>query len=565
MSMKTPNDETTSAPLQRRRWRKWLIGLAAITVIAVVLPLLRGPDITKGLGQVVMPDGTILVLRIASTDPKVGLKVPRQLTIGSIRLPIPGHYPEQFGNDKPGTTLVLSRHDAQTGKYLDFKWFGNLEIEDRFGNEHASNSFGLEVRGYQADWATEASTGYVGQCTKDVSPGEEFFLICSLPVLNVSTTATLRVISRDRKEVAVFSVPLPSPPVAKEFQEAKFRTECTAASWDIKLAKISIAGSLNDQDGQYSALHEVYPHFEASYDKSALSPDEWCCSSFLIEDDLGNITNGPGYRFSSTAPVWKISASFRRTASGMQGFSERTPLGTFNLRTGISDEGVSSPITVNGLTMRKLILATPGTETFSVKNSTVGDFLKSATVRKADQIGTFCRGGEKRGTDIPRNGGNGAGSFGKGNGHWGGDSNIDTVLSSDPTKHDLNVNVIAKWDSTLPATMLTIESPMPVLILGLEQWQEGKTLFVFVKDKSGNDVPVHAVIHPIRNMPIYALEVALETTEVSIEVAVETSADAHFFVRSPARNLPPLNKPDDSFDLTAVPVGEDWKMIPRED
>ena len=106
---------------------------------------------------------------------------------------------------------------------------------------------------------------------------------------------------------------------------------------------------------------------------------------------------------------------------------------------------------------------------------------------------------------------------------------------------------------------------MPVLILGLEQWQEGKTLFVFVKDKSGNDVPVHAVFHPIRNMPIYALEVALETTEVSIEVAVETSGDAQFFVRSPVRNLPPLKKPDDSFDLTAVPVGDDWKMIPRED
>ncbi len=286
-----------------------IISLFVVLVLGMLLNLISEDVVLPEFEyQTTMPDGTILVVEAVSwgTTHNVELRgLPKPGLFG-------GYY---FGNDISQSTagdrlvVFMRRFDPETGRPLDFTWWGSSSAVDSFGSEIPdSNPYQQVMSGYSTSSGggrplpPPGAFGYYDP--RD--PRNALVAYSDFPAIRVEgDTFHLLVKNTSGEVVGEFDLPYGGPRTSDVWTPDPLPVTQTDHGLTLTYtgANITIDGS-STVNGVVQYRYQLNPEVQFQYNGEP-APN-WSYNRIWLEDPLGNSSESYDLKLSPGEPAWKM-------------------------------------------------------------------------------------------------------------------------------------------------------------------------------------------------------------------------------------------------------------------
>lgn len=550
MTTETPRAKRSSA------WTAFQMCAAIIVVLVVggsiawtIRERATAGRIPEGLGQAVLPDGSILVMQavLFGKSETYSTKVPAAKLWDRILDQNFQEFKVLSAANYREVRFAFSQHDPRTGAALDLTCFDHLEVTDSLGNRLRNEPQQLTVH-------TKAGAENGTEIPKAAPPvpWKHGFrvLTCHTYRFSMDGPATVKVFDRKGNTIATFPLTIPE-------RERMWQPEPTPELnvWRngqevVHLRKVLVK-STRSSVSQREAPHWDYlaVTWDVTVNGQPVPKSNYTETNFYMEDSWGNM-GYVGYFFPFREPYWVARLTLTRKAGAAFASAERSPLGTISL----VDAGQGGVVQVSSNPLVKSVrLVAPGKNEISVPNS---DFADQYTAQSMGGYRIFSSGGSGRISDFGLN----TGMSLRRQPIDGGSDGLD-VLSLTATGSGETAGVTSQIEfqrsSSMGSTKLSIDSSHPLIVLTTSEVSSNSRILLVAEDDQGRIVPIFPLQHPYQRMPLYAVNPFPDSKSLVLSTAHDSPRDVHLAFKAPDHELPENGQ----FIYEFEPDGDGWKLV----
>jgi hypothetical protein len=475
--------EPMLATHDRRSINPWLLvvgsGLGLMLLVALGLAGLAmfGPPQTLRDNEQRMPDGTVLRVEAVTwgTSHRVNLERPPSAPWAfweSRRTSI------SHGTGQPELMVWLSRHDARTGKSLDFDWWsGNTAIDALGASFSDRGAFHRQLGQHGSSFS-----GGNRPFRADHGRFDHWIVSSSFAVFRTDDQGKFKLQVRNTSDevVATFDVKHPSPPAIQTWTAEELPVTVEQGELAVTLHGLKPSAYWTTYDGVKRKRWHF--HSAATLAENGSPSSQWSVFLFDITDPLGNRWQHSGGNFSAREPVWKVTlGAFRSTTS------QFTPAETWTLpELPLPDKDAAKPLTearsFDGVSVTVASIAGAGKLNYS---------LATPGLRKYGNVSTSRSG------------------------NW--TFSTPASLEIKGTGSAANVKVEAQW----PHLALEVTGMTPL-----------HRLYVTAKDDQGRDVPTQQASF-YGELQSYFFQTEPDAKSLTPTIVVHKAHEFEFFIKPP--------------------------------
>lgn len=475
--------EHLPAAREKRSINPWLLvagtGLGFLVLIVFGLSLLAffAPPHGPRENERLMPDGSVLRIEGMSwgTNHRLKFERPpstswafwerRQTSLGR-------------GSSQPELMVWMTRHDARSGRSLDFDWWAGSTVIDATGEPIADqNAFHWQLGNHGS-----SSSGGIRPFRAESKRFDTWLVGSSFTAFRTDHGRfKLQVRNTSGEIVATFDLTHPSPPVIHEWKAEELPATVKHGDVAVTLQRLRPSPSnWTDSDGAKRKSWHFSP--VASVELNGSPTNDWQIALLEITDPLGNRSSSSQRNISTREPVWKVTLGAYRTANSQFTAAETWTVTDLPL----PGKDVVQPLTdsrsIGGVSVTLAAIAGGGKTSYTV--ATPG-------VRK---LGNYSG-------DFSRN-------------------------------HVFDSSIKGELNGTGSQAQVKIESSWPHLTLEVTGMTRLDRLQMFAKDDQGRDVPTQPVQF-YGELHSYFFKTEPDAKSLTLSIIVHKGREFEFLIKPP--------------------------------